>query len=503
MADTATTATAATAGLHSATPIGTFAAGLSHASMIFNFKQISEEDLNFIYTYTLNSNINEHRSSHIYEDKHDYTVTLAIIFNNKKNTFPANIDKISLHGVLGWPVTHDQLKTLSTTYNNLVPDTLRVPSNNPKASQNFHKWMCGLQITVKAAAGSTATLGITSSVQPTFIVSSKELANNDYELISSDLFNDTNSDTINKLLKAEYNSKTGFDIEQPASHSNGGYLRGVNFALKIEETKGNAPVEHDIFASNGDAKPNGNKYIIKLMSSGIKLDTIPENMKFITANVNSEEQNDTGAHFLHAPCLFILKTIKNTILGAKSNVAAAGSGAAGSGAADSGAHSEHQNPDGAYAIGYYYGVYAGWRKATKADWKNPEFQAALVQAHQKGGGWPLLEKPFICNGTLFVNEAHVYINGMRIFEVDGASTKVKRKNPHRLDTIYSAADPTIFFQKNKSVTWTYKDEKPISSYNPPCLFVKEASAKGGRRTHRKHSKNHLKKHKKTRIRRHL
>jgi hypothetical protein len=60
------------------------------------------------------------------------------------------------------------------------------------------------------------------------------------------------------------------------------------------------------------------------------------------------------------------------------------------------------------------------------------------------------------------------------------------------------------------INWTVKNIKNDTAFrNYPCLFVLDPipltvpPKNGGRRTHRKHGKNHLKKHKKTRIRRHL
>ena len=502
------------AGLHSATPSGIFAAGLSHANIITNFKKISQEELNLIYTYTHINNITEHSSSNIYEDRPGYTVTLAIIYNNKKNTFPANIDKISLHGVLGWPVTDAQLKELSTTYNDLVPDNLRVPSkqtnnvNTKKAAnENFRKWMCGLEFTVKAvvpkaAAGSNATLGTTGPAQPNFIVSSKKFDNQNYELMSRDLFNPINSDKINQALKNEYNRNNGFDIKEPATtEGGGGYLRGENFALNIEETRGNKDVVYDILASNGEGIPNGNKYVIKLPQklpqNKKKLTIIAENMKFITADVTINEQQDPLGHFLNAPCLFILKTTKDAILRDNSNAAAATTAAA---------------VKGNYAVGYYSGMYKNWRRVTSAEWTNPEFQAALVQAHQAGSGWPLLEEPLKCTGILYVAEGCVYINGKAIIEVAGKNSRELLNTHNILNNKYSAIlynrnDPSIRisfndYLLNKTDKWTIGQNKATNTYNPPCLFIREAVI-GGRRTHRKHSKNHLKKHKKTRIRRHL
>ncbi len=55
--------------------------------------------------------------------------------------------------------------------------------------------------------------------------------------------------------------------------------------------------------------------------------------------------------------------------------------------------------------------------ATSADWTDPAFQAALVQAHREGKGWALLEEPLLIPGSLCVAEGWVVIDGARVVEV--------------------------------------------------------------------------------------
>ena len=70
-----------------------------------------------------------------------------------------------------------------------------------------------------------------------------------------------------------------------------------------------------------------------------------------------------------------------------------------------------------FAVGKYNTVRDGWRRATAAEWKNPTFQAQLVEAHQTQGGWPLLEEPLVCNGTLWVAEGWAMIDKRGVIEV--------------------------------------------------------------------------------------
>ena len=70
------------------------------------------------------------------------------------------------------------------------------------------------------------------------------------------------------------------------------------------------------------------------------------------------------------------------------------------------------------AIGKHNTAYGdGWRRATEADWTNPAFQAALVQAHQESGGWALLEDCLASNGYLRVAEGTAVIDGNAVIEV--------------------------------------------------------------------------------------
>jgi hypothetical protein len=158
-----------------------------------------------------------------------------------------------------------------------------------------------------------------------------------------------------------------------------------------------------------------------------------------------------------------------------------------------------------FAIGKYnkaklYGT-DGWRMATKDDWTNSEFQAALVEAHQKGKGWPLLENPLECNGGLRVAEGPVQINGGYVVEVGF-------NNFQQLNGVYPAMNLSTH------AAWTANPPAPSNNwtvmagngFDCPCLFVKnEASAAvafGGSRRSRRHKRSIRVKKQKKRTRKH-
>ncbi len=122
------------------------------------------------------------------------------------------------------------------------------------------------------------------------------------------------------------------------------------------------------------------------------------------------------------------------------------------------------------SIGKHNTAYGdGWRRATEADWTDPAFQAALVQAHQEGGGWALLEEPLECNDMLHVAEGWVGIDRAPIVEV-GHSLP----SPQQLRGYYPARNCNTHVAWTTTApalgnNWTVTACKPISS--PPCLFV--------------------------------
>ena len=148
-----------------------------------------------------------------------------------------------------------------------------------------------------------------------------------------------------------------------------------------------------------------------------------------------------------------------------------------------------------FVIGKYYHEYSNYRRVTEADWTNPAFQADLVQAHQDGGGWPLLEEPLECNTSLFVHGGAAMIDGAPVVEVQHNMSQ-----PQQLRVVYPAMN------LNTSVAWTTTEPalgKNWTVYafnpvlNPPCLFVNgtastdvalpdAASPGGGSRRSRRH-----------------
>ena len=154
-----------------------------------------------------------------------------------------------------------------------------------------------------------------------------------------------------------------------------------------------------------------------------------------------------------------------------------------------------QSSSAKFAIGKYNGNYGqGWRRATAADWTNPAFQAALVQAHREGGGWPLLEEPLECNGVLYVDEGFVQIDGNYVSEVgftNGSQQQLRGVYPAmNWDTsvAWTTREPAL--GKNWSVIFFYLFD---AKYNPPCLFVRNQVSSAGKKT-RRHKKSKTKKY---------
>ena len=139
-----------------------------------------------------------------------------------------------------------------------------------------------------------------------------------------------------------------------------------------------------------------------------------------------------------------------------------------------------------FAIGKYHNddTYdKGWRMATAADWVNPKFQAKLVQAHQAGGGWALLEEPLVCDNVLYVAEGPVRIDGAYVIEVGhnwSESQELRGVYPamnHRTDVAWTTTEPAL------GNTWTVVQ---VSTYdNVPCLFVRDLPESGGKKTRRR------------------
>ena len=144
------------------------------------------------------------------------------------------------------------------------------------------------------------------------------------------------------------------------------------------------------------------------------------------------------------------------------------------------------------AVGKYDVEYPGYRKVTEAEWQDPAFQADLVQAHQDGGGWPLLEEPLECSNILFVFEGSVWINGAPVVEV-------RYNGSQQLRGVYPAMNYTTSVAWTDRVPaakgddWTVMMVNPDS--NPPCLFVHDSyipskatglsSGKGGKKSRRR------------------
>ncbi len=104
---------------------------------------------------------------------------------------------------------------------------------------------------------------------------------------------------------------------------------------------------------------------------------------------------------------------------------------------------------------------------TAAEWRDPAFQGALVQAHREGGGWALLEEPLLCSAGLRVAEGKVQIDGAAVNEVGHTN------GSQQLRGVYPAMNYLT------QVAWTTTapalgDKWTVKSGiagDPPCLFV--------------------------------
>ena len=148
-----------------------------------------------------------------------------------------------------------------------------------------------------------------------------------------------------------------------------------------------------------------------------------------------------------------------------------------------------------FAIGKYYQTYSNYRMATEAEWRDPAFQAALVQAHREGGGWALLEQPLECNNALFVHRGAAMIDGAPVVEV-----RHNMSQPQQLRGVYPAMNliSGVAWTTTEPAlgdNWTVKAFEP--ALNSPCLFVNgtastdvalpdAASPGGGSRRSRRH-----------------
>ena len=135
-------------------------------------------------------------------------------------------------------------------------------------------------------------------------------------------------------------------------------------------------------------------------------------------------------------------------------------------------YASEMKEDPQFAVGKYNNEYPDYRKVTAAEWKNPTFQAQLVEAHQAYRGWPLLEEPLECNDFLCVAEGYVQIEGALVAEVgsNGRSTQ-------QLRGVYPAMN------RDTKVAWTTTAPAlgdnwtvlPMYGHQSgPCLFVHES-----------------------------
>lgn len=135
------------------------------------------------------------------------------------------------------------------------------------------------------------------------------------------------------------------------------------------------------------------------------------------------------------------------------------------------------------AVGKYNKDYPGYRKVTMANWTNPAFQAALVQAHQQGGGWPLLERPLQYDSGLFVLEGQAMINDNYVVDISWSNqlsytlqTGFFPKNS-ATKTPWTTAPPTL------NDIWTVNTSSVPKAESSLCLFVKDNVPAAATTTH--------------------
>lgn len=166
-----------------------------------------------------------------------------------------------------------------------------------------------------------------------------------------------------------------------------------------------------------------------------------------------------------------------------------------------------------FAVGDYKKKYDGYRSATEAEWKNPEFQAALVKAHQEGKGWPLLEK-LIDEQTDGGNLRALHIADKKLLLIDECpivhSQFMYSDIPY---DVYPAMNIETGAQwtttppalGDKWTVWSDSWAFGNDYWTIPCLFVHESyneAPGGGSRRSRRHKRRNYNKKQKKRTRKH-
>ena len=120
-----------------------------------------------------------------------------------------------------------------------------------------------------------------------------------------------------------------------------------------------------------------------------------------------------------------------------------------------------------FVVGHYDSVTSDYRHATPGDWTNPQFQAALVEAHQKHGGWPILDElPFYANSPLCVDGAEAKVHDYNIDHRDSyKNDKIDNTN------VYSAMFESGFDPTHP--VWITHPPKPDSNMENPNWTCKK------------------------------
>jgi hypothetical protein len=173
-----------------------------------------------------------------------------------------------------------------------------------------------------------------------------------------------------------------------------------------------------------------------------------------------------------------------------------------------------------YRVGYFGNSYEGWRKVTREDWSNIDFQTKLIEDHQRNGGWDLLDALLRCNSALVVDSG---------IATTWLCIELRPKTSRCIYSIYQTKEDGIYQEITDKYIAQSADEYSLYGDNPyfdtfaepwldkpptptgdkwrihgivfdsdPCLFVRDDKKNGGtRRTKKKRTRrNKSTKHRK-------
>jgi hypothetical protein len=156
-----------------------------------------------------------------------------------------------------------------------------------------------------------------------------------------------------------------------------------------------------------------------------------------------------------------------------------------------------------FGIGYYGVEYLKYRAMTNEDLNI--YKNALIDAHIKNEGWPIIEpnRPFICNG--FLRVAAKYDDGIYddVVKINGKSVVNREYREDISEDNYVAKLhntlplTTLSNETIKMMPWTTEEPASNSKLVMPCLFIKVQAGGAQRSRRRKQSKRARKQKKRT------